>query len=82
MVMSIIILFWWKKNTKLVKRIKNNYLRTKTSENPNVVNIKLLIIEHPKNSHKLSKTIRQVGNDSLAGSGKTSNSSLCRDTKK
>ena len=29
-------------------------------ENLNIVDIKLAIIEHPKTSHKLSKTIRQV----------------------
>ena len=46
-----------KKNTKSLKTIKNNYLSTK---NLNIVEIKLVIIEHPKTSYKLSKTIRQA----------------------
>ena len=32
----------------------------KTFENPNTVNIKSIIKEHRKTSHKLSKTIRQA----------------------
>ena len=32
----------------------------KTFENPNTVDTKSIIIEHPKTFHKLSKTIRQV----------------------
>ena len=41
----------------------------KAIENPNNVDIKSIIIEHPKTSHKLSKTISQAEkvcpNDSL-----------------
>ena len=41
------------------KTIRNNYLSTKTFQNPNIVDIKSVIIEHPKNSHKVSKTIKK-----------------------
>ena len=54
----------------------------KTFENPNIVDIKLVIIEHPKTSHKLSKTIRQCEKVPQIGSGKSSNSSLYSDRKK
>ena len=37
--------------------IKNNYLSTK---NPNIADIKSITTEHPKNSQKLSKTIKQT----------------------
>ena len=53
-------------------------INQKTFENPNIVNIKSVIIEHPKTSHKLSKTIRQTEKVSEVGS----NSSLYSDTKK
>ena len=42
-----------KKNTKSVEI-------TETFENPNIVDIKSVITEHPETSHKLSKTIRQA----------------------
>ena len=32
----------------------------KTFENPNFANIKTVVTEHPKTSHKLSKTVRQA----------------------
>ena len=32
----------------------------KTLENPNIVDIKSVIIAHPKTLHKLSKTIKQA----------------------
>ena len=57
-----------KKNTKSVKQ-------PKTFENLNIVDIKSVITEHPKTSHKLSKMRRpaeKIG----------SNSSLYSDTKK
>ena len=50
----------------------------KTFENPNVVDIKSVIIEHLKTPHKLSKIIRQTEKLSQIGS----NSSLNGDTKK
>ena len=47
-----------RKNTKLVvKRPKIITQQLKSIENPGIVDIKSVIIEHPKTSHKLSKTI-------------------------
>ena len=40
--------------------MKNNYLSTKTFEDPNIVDLKLIITEHLKASNKLSKDIRQA----------------------
>ena len=37
--------------------IKNNYLRTKTIENPNIADIKSVFIERPKASRKLWGTL-------------------------
>ena len=63
-----------KKNTKSVKQSEIITYQPKTFENPNIVDIKSVITEHPKTSHKLSKTIRQA---EKVGS----NSSLYSDTK-
>ena len=55
-----------------VKQSKIIIYQPKTFENPNIVDIKSIIIEHPKTSHKLSKTIRQaekVGSNSSLYSG-------------
>ena len=49
-----------KKNTKSVKPSKISSQQPKTFENPNIADIKSAIIEHPKTSHKLSKTIKQA----------------------
>ena len=49
--------------------------QSKTFENPNIVDIKSVITQHPKTSHQLSKTIRQA---QKVGS----NSSLYSDAKK
>ena len=62
---------------KTTKSVKQSEIITfeKTFESPNIVHIKLVITEHPKTSHKLSKTLRpaeKVG----------SNSSFYSDTKK
>ena len=48
-----------KKNRKSVKESEIITYQPKTFENPNFVEIKSIITEHPKTSHKLSKTIRQ-----------------------
>ena len=64
-----------KKNTKSGKNSKINTYQPKSFENPNIVDIKSVITEHPKTSQKLSKTIRQA---KKVGS----NSSLYNDTKK
>ena len=63
-----------KEKLKISKTIRNNYLSTKNFENPNIVDKKSVITEHPKTSHKLSKTIRQA---EKVGS----NNSLYSDTK-
>ena len=49
-----------KKNRKSVKQSEIITYQPKTFENPNIVDIKSVIIEHPKTSHKLSKSIRQA----------------------
>ena len=48
-----------KKNTKLLKQLKIVIQQPKTFENLNIVDINSVITEHPKTSHKLSRTIRQ-----------------------
>ena len=45
-----------KKNTKLTKQSKVIFQQPKTVENPNIVDIKSVFIEHSKTSCKLSKT--------------------------
>ena len=47
-----------RKNTKSAKQLKIITQWLKAIENPNIVDIKSDVIEHPKTSHKLSKTIR------------------------
>ena len=49
-----------KKNRKSVKQSDIVTYQPKTFENPNIVDIKSIITEHPKTPHKLSKTIRQA----------------------
>ena len=66
--------FTIKKNRKSVKQSEIITYQPKTFQNPNIVDIKSVITEHPKTSHKLSRTIRQA---EKVGS----NSSLCSDTK-
>ena len=51
--------FLRKKNRKSVKQSEIIAYQQKTFENENLVDIKPDIIEHPKASHKLSKTIRK-----------------------
>ena len=50
-------------------------------ENGNTVDIKLIITEQPKTSHKLSKTIRQAENGFQVVSGRRSNKNLYSVTK-
>ena len=72
-----------RKNTKLEKWSKIITQQTKTVENRSIVDIKSVIIEPPKVSHKLSKAIRQAENFSqVSGAGKRSGSSLNSKTKK
>ena len=57
-----------------MKQSKIIIQQLKAIENPNTCYIKSVIIEHPKTSHKLSKTIRQAENIFQVASGKSSNS--------
>ena len=67
--------FLRKKNKKSVKQSAIFTYRPNTFQNPNFVDIKLDIIEHPKTSQKLSNTIRK-------GEKVDSNSTLYSDPKK
>ena len=40
--------------------LKNTIIQTSTFKNLNIVDIKSIITEHPKTSHKVPKTIRQA----------------------
>ena len=75
-------LIWIEKNVKLVKRSKIITQQLKAVENPKIVDIKSVIIEHPKTWHKLSKTMTQTEKVSSVGFGKGSNSPLDIETKK
>ena len=67
-----------KKTTKSGKKLKIINYQPKTFENSNIAEIKPVIIEHPKMSHELSKTIRQAEKLSQV----SYNSSLYSNTKK
>ena len=54
-----------KKNTKSVKQSEIITYQPKTFENSNIADIKSVITEHPKTSHKLSKTEKVGSNSSL-----------------
>ena len=66
-----------KENKKLVKRSKVIVQQPKTIEDPNTVDIKSVIVTHPKTSHRLFKTVKntqRVGADSsLYSETKTEN---------
>ena len=64
-----------KKNRKSVKQSEITTYKPKTLQILSIVDIKSVITEHPKTSHKLSKTIRK-------SEKVDSNSSLYSDTKK
>ena len=49
-----------KKNRKSVKKSEIITYQPKAFEDPNTVDIKSIIAEHPKTLHKLSKAIRQA----------------------
>ena len=67
-----------RKNTKSVKQSKIITQQPKSFENPNIVDIRLVIIEHSNTFHKLSETIIQTDNIVQV----SSNSSLYSDTEK
>ena len=70
-----------RKNTKSVKLSKVITQQPKTFQNPNITSIKSVIIEHPRTSHQLSKTMRQAERVSQVDSGKSSSTSLYSETK-
>ena len=51
--------FLRKKNTKLLKQSEIITYQPKAFENPNIVDLKSVITQHPKTSYKLSKTTVQ-----------------------
>ena len=66
-----------------MKRSKIITQQPKTIENPNIVHMKSVIIEHPKTSYKLSKTLRQVEKAfQVSGAGKNFDSPLYSETRK
>ena len=65
----------YEENIKLVKQSEIITYQPKTFENPIIVDIKAVIREYPKISHKLSNTKRQAEHEG-------SNSFLYRDAKK
>ena len=67
-----------KENTKSIQQSKLITYQPKAFENPNIFDIKSYMTEHPKTSHKLSKTKRQTEKVSKV----LSDSSLYSDTKK
>ena len=67
--------FLRKKNRKIVKQSEIITYQPKTFKNPNIVDIKSVITEHPKTADKLSKIIRK-------GEKVDSNSSLYSGMKK
>ena len=67
--------FLKKKKGKSDKQPEMITYQTKSFQNPNTIDIKSVITEHPKTSHKLSRTIRK-------GEKLNSISSLYNDTKK
>ena len=64
-----------KENKKSVKQSEIITYQPSTFQNPDIADIKPIITEHPKPSHKLSKTKRQDEKVSYNGS-------LYKDTKK
>ena len=70
-----------RKNTKLVTWSKILTQLPKLLENPNTVDIKSVIIEHPKTSHNLSKAISLPERVPGVGYDKSSNSPLYGKTK-
>ena len=67
----------------MVKRSEIIFQQPKTIENPSIVDLKLVFLEHPKALHKLSNIIKQAQNVSqVSGAEKYSHSTLYSETKK
>ena len=69
-------------NTKLVKLSKVTTQQPKPIENQIIVDIKLVILEHLKTSHKLPEAITQAEKIPEPDARENSNSPLYSDTKK
>ena len=59
-----------------MRRSKIITQQPKTLENPDIIDIKSVTIQHPKTSYELSKTIRQAKMISQLASGKNFNKPL------
>ena len=74
--------FLRRKNKTPGKRTKRITQQSKPIESPNIIVLKSVTIDHPKTSHKLSKTITWGKKISaVVGAGKNSNSLLYSETK-
>ena len=71
-----------RKNKGVVKRSKIITQQLEAIENPNIADIKSIIIKYPKTSCKLFNTIRQPAKVSHVGSDKSFNGTLYSETKK
>ena len=72
-----------KNKNKSVKWSKRIIQQPNTLKSPNIIDIKSVTIEHPKTSHKLSKTIKQAKKcDQVGGSDNSSTSPFYSETKK
>ena len=60
--LTILSILFEEKNAKLVKQSKMIFQQQKTLENPNIVDIKSVFVEHRKYFLKLSKIIKQAKN--------------------
>ena len=70
---NVINLILRKRNDKTIKK---NCSKTKNYRKFKIVHIKIAIMEHPKTSQKLSKTIKETKKASHVGSGENSHSHL------
>ena len=70
------------KKYKTGKRLKSNCSTTRNLRNPDIVDITLAIIDHPKTFDKLSKNIRQAEKVSKVGNWKNYIGPLYSETKK
>ena len=71
-----------RKNKGVIKRSKIITQQLEAIENPNIADIKSVIIKYPKTSCKLFNTIRQPAKVSHVGSDKSFNGTLYSETKK
>ena len=69
------------KKYKTGKRLKSNCSTTRNLRNPDIVDITLAIIDHPKTFDKLSKNIRQAEKASNVGNWKNYIGPLYSETK-